>query len=66
MAEKKVKNSFIISGVYDTYGNINSMLKCAFINYEDLEKIYSDNKSTLKPNIVYVTASDDKNIESFQ
>ena len=42
------------------------MLKCAFINYEDLEKIYSDNKSTLKPNIVYVTASDDKNIESLK
>lgn len=66
IGEKKVKNSFIISGVYDTYGNINSMLKCAFINYEDLEKIYSDNKSTLKPNIVYVTASDDKNIESLK
>ncbi|HCW52769.1 MAG TPA: ABC transporter ATP-binding protein [Clostridium sp.] len=63
IGDKKVKNDFTISGVYDSYGSLNSMLRCAFLNYEDLAKIYSENKSTLNPNIVYVTASDDKYVE---
>ena len=63
IGDKKVKNDFIISGVYDSYGSLNSMLRCVFLNYEDLEKIYSENKSTLNPNIVYVTASNDKDVD---
>lgn len=64
LGEKKVKNDFVISGIYDTYGDFNSMFKCAFINYEDLEAIYEENKISLNPNIAYITVSNDKKIES--
>lgn len=40
------------------------MFKCAFINYEDLEAIYEENKISLNPNIAYITVSNDKKIES--
>lgn len=39
IGETKVKNEFIVSGIYEgAYGDFNSMIKCAFINYSDLEK----------------------------
>ena len=40
------------------------MFKCAFINYEDLEAIYEENKISFNPNIAYITVSNDKKIES--
>ena len=33
------------------------MIKCAFINYSDLEKIYTQNNRELKPNTAYITSS---------
>ncbi|MGM9935018.1 MAG: ABC transporter permease, partial [Clostridium sp.] len=55
-----VKNEFTVSGIYQAaYGDFNSMIKCAFINYSDLEKIYSENNKNLKPNTAYITASDE-------
>ena len=61
IGEKKVKNEFIVSGIYQgSYGDFNSMIKCAFINYSDLEKIYSQNKKELKPNTAYITSTNEK------
>ncbi len=60
IGETKVKNEFTVSGIYQAaYGDFNSMIKCAFINYSDLEKIYSENNKNLKPNTAYITASDE-------
>lgn len=66
LGDKKVKKDFVISGIYDTYGDLNSMLKCAFINYDDLVKIYEENNSTFNPNIAYVTSTDETYIESIK
>lgn len=60
IGETKVKNEFTVSGIYQAaYGDFNSMIKCAFINYSDLEKIYSENNKNLKPNTAYITTSDE-------
>ncbi len=58
IGETKVKNEFVVSGIYEgAYGDFNSMIKCAFINYSDLEKIYTQNNRELKPNTAYITSS---------
>ena len=60
LGDKKVKNEFIVSGIYSaSAGDFNSMIKSAFINYSDLEKIYVENNKELKPNTAYITSSDE-------
>ena len=60
IGDKKISNEFIVSGIYSaSSGDFNSMLKSAFINYSDLEKIYTENNSQLKPNTAYITSSDE-------
>lgn len=56
--QKILNKEFIISGIYTTTGSdLTATLKSAFLNYSDLEKLYSDNNTTLKPNVVYVNTS---------
>lgn len=60
IGDKKISNEFIVSGIYSaSSGDFNSMIKSAFINYSDLEKIYAENNSKLKPNTAYITSSDE-------
>lgn len=60
IGDKKVQNEFIVSGIYSSSsGDFNSMIKSAFINYSDLEKIYTENNRQLKPNTAYITSSDE-------
>lgn len=56
--QKILNKEFIVSGIYTTTGSdLTATLKSAFLNYSDLEKLYSDNNTTLKPNVVYVNTS---------
>lgn len=62
LANQKILNrDFIVSGVYTaTSGDLTANMKCAFLNYADLEKLYSDNGYKLKPNVVYVNTTNSK------
>ncbi len=56
--QKIVNRDFIISGVYtSTGGDLTASMKAVFLNYSDLEKLYSDNNNKLKPNVVYVNTT---------
>ncbi|OCA97380.1 ATP-binding cassette domain-containing protein [Clostridium beijerinckii] len=62
LANQKILNrDFIVSGVYTTTsGDLTSNMKSAFLNYSDLEKLYSDNGYKLKSNVVYVNTTNSK------
>ncbi|AJH01792.1 ABC transporter ATP-binding protein [Clostridium beijerinckii] len=62
LANQKILNrDFIVSGVYTTTsGDLTANMKSAFLNYSDLEKLYSDNGYKLKPNVVYVNTTNSK------
>ncbi len=62
LANQKILNrDFIVSGVYTTTsGDLTANMKSAFLNYADLEKLYSDNGYKLKPNVVYVNTTNSK------
>ncbi|WP_026885101.1 ABC transporter ATP-binding protein/permease [Clostridium beijerinckii] len=62
LANQKILNrDFTISGVYTTTsGDLTANMKSAFLNYSDLEKLYSDNGYKLKPNVVYVNTTNSK------
>jgi ABC-type lipoprotein export system ATPase subunit/ABC-type antimicrobial peptide transport system permease subunit len=53
--QRITNKDFIISGVYtSTGGDLTAAMKAVFLNYSDLQTMYSDNKTQLKPNVVYV------------
>ncbi|NOW87181.1 ABC-type lipoprotein export system ATPase subunit/ABC-type antimicrobial peptide transport system permease subunit [Clostridium beijerinckii] len=62
LANQKILNrDFIVSGVYTTTsGDLTANMKSAFLNYADLEKLYSDDGYKLKPNVVYVNTTNSK------
>lgn len=62
LANQKILNrDFIVSGVYTTTsGDLTANMKSAFLNYADLEKLYSDNGYKLKPNVIYVNTTNSK------
>lgn len=55
---KVLTRDFIVSGIYTTNsGDLTAVMKSVYLNYSDLQRIYSDNNYTLKPNVVYVSAT---------
>jgi ABC-type lipoprotein export system ATPase subunit/ABC-type antimicrobial peptide transport system permease subunit len=59
--QKILNRDFIVSGIYTTTGgDLTSAMKSVFLNYSDLEKLYSDNNNKLKPNVIYVNTISDK------
>lgn len=60
LGQKVVKTELTVSGIENAGGDLSSIMKSAFLNYSDLEKIYSDNKSTLKPNVIYLDTTNEK------
>ena len=64
IGDSKVKTDFVVSGIYSaSYSDFNSMIRCVFVKYSDLEKIYRDNNKNLNPNTAYITGNDEKNTE---
>ncbi len=61
VGQKVLSRDFIVSGIYATTGgDLTAAMKSVFLNYSDLEKLYSDNKNELKPNVIYVNTTNDK------
>ncbi|WP_459480590.1 ABC transporter ATP-binding protein/permease [Clostridium saccharoperbutylacetonicum] len=59
--QKIIDKQFVVSGIYTAVGgDLTSIMKSAFLNYSDLENLYSENKYTLKPNAVYINTSSEK------
>ncbi len=59
--QKILSKEYIVSGIYTAAGgDLTAVMKSVFINYSDLEKLYSTNNSTLKPNVVYLNTSNSK------
>ncbi len=59
--QKTLKKEFIVSGIYTAAGgDLTSVVRSTFLNYSDLEKIYSDNKFKLQPNVMYIKTNNDK------
>lgn len=59
--QKMVNREFVVSGIYTTAGgDLTSVMRSIFLNYSDLEKIYSDNKLKLQPNAMYIKITNDK------
>ncbi|PRR83072.1 ATP-binding cassette domain-containing protein [Clostridium vincentii] len=53
--QKMVKKEFVVSGIYATAGgDLTAVMKSVFLNYLDLEKLYSENSSELKSNVMYI------------
>lgn len=65
--QKIVDKQFTISGIYTSVGgDLTAIMKSAFLNYSDLEKIYSENNYKLEPNILYVNVNSDKNTDEIK
>jgi ABC-type lipoprotein export system ATPase subunit/ABC-type antimicrobial peptide transport system permease subunit len=59
--QKIIDKQFVVSGIYTAVGgDLTSIMKSAFLNYSDLENLYSENKYILKPNAVYINTSSEK------
>ncbi|HEY5523942.1 MAG TPA: FtsX-like permease family protein, partial [Clostridium sp.] len=59
--QKIVKKEFIVSGIYATAGgDLTAVMKSVFLNYSDLEKLYSENNNELKSNVMYINTNSDK------
>ncbi|MBC2435658.1 ATP-binding cassette domain-containing protein [Clostridium saccharobutylicum] len=58
--QKTVKAEFVVSGIENASGDLSSIIKSVFLNYSDLEKIYSENNSALKPNVMYINTTSEK------
>ncbi|BCZ48239.1 ABC transporter ATP-binding protein [Clostridium gelidum] len=53
--QKILTKEFIVSGIYTTAGgDLTAVMKSVFLNYSDLEKLYSENEYELKPNVMYI------------
>lgn len=46
--------------LYNNKWRFNCKYEICFLNYADLEKLYSDNGYKLKPNVVYVNTTNSK------
>ncbi|WP_297426954.1 ABC transporter ATP-binding protein/permease [Clostridium sp.] len=58
---KVLNKDFIVSGIYTTSGgDLTAVMRSVYLNYSDLQKLYSDNNYTLKPNVVYVITNNSK------
>jgi len=56
-----LNKEFIVSGIYTAAGgDLTSVMKSIFLNYSDLEKLYSKNNYELKPNVIYINTDSDK------
>lgn len=65
--QKVVDKQFTISGIYASVGgDLTAIMKSAFLNYSDLEKIYLENNYKLEPNIMYVNVNSDKNTDEIK
>ncbi|OPJ56622.1 ATP-binding cassette domain-containing protein [Clostridium chromiireducens] len=59
--QKILNKKFIVSGIYTGAGtDLATVMKSAFLNYSDLEKLYSENNYKLKPNVMYINATNIK------
>ena len=59
--QKILNKQFIVSGIYASAGaDLTAVMKSTFLNYSDLEKLYSENNYKLKPNVIYMNAISDK------
>jgi putative ABC transport system permease protein len=59
--QRIINRDFVVSGIYtSTGGDLTATMKSVFLNYSDLEKLYSDNSYKLKPNVVYVNTTSSK------
>lgn len=59
--QKILNREFTVSGIYTSAGaDLTSVMKSTFLNYSDLEKLYSDNNLKLKPNVIYINTNSDK------
>lgn len=59
--QKILSKEYTVSGIYTAAGgDLTSVMKSVFINYSDLEKLYSTNNNTLKPNVVYLNTDNSK------
>jgi ABC-type antimicrobial peptide transport system permease subunit len=59
--QKILDKDFTVSGIYTAVGaDLTAIMKSAFLNYSDIEKLYSQNGYTLKPNVVYINTNSDK------
>lgn len=60
--QKVLNRDFIVSGIYNTTsGDLTAAMKSVYLNYSDLEKLYSDNNNKLKSNVVYLNTNNNKN-----
>jgi ABC-type lipoprotein export system ATPase subunit/ABC-type antimicrobial peptide transport system permease subunit len=59
--QKVINKEFVVSGTFTAAGaDLTTIMKSVFLNYSDLEKWYLDNKYELKPNVIYLKATNDK------
>jgi len=59
--QKILNKKFIVSGIYAGAGtDLATVMKSAFLNYSDLEKLYSENNYKLKPNVIYINTTNTK------
>lgn len=67
IGDSRIEKDYLVSGIYaSSAADLNSIIKTAFINFEDLKEMYEKNNLELKPNVVYINAknvSDIKNIK---
>jgi putative ABC transport system permease protein len=55
--QRIINQDYIVSGIYNaTGGDLTATMKAVYLNYSDLEKIYSNNKNKLKPNVIFLNA----------
>ena len=56
-----LNKDFIVSGVYTPAGgDLTAVMKTAFLNYSDLEKLYSAHNYELNPNVMYINTTSNK------
>lgn len=57
---KILNKQFTVSGIYTgASADLADVMKSVFLNYSDLEKIYSENNYKLKPNVIYLNTNSD-------
>lgn len=50
--------NFVVRGVYDNTSTANQGITQGIVTYETMERLYQDSKLSLKPNTVYLVATD--------
>lgn len=57
---KILNKQFTVSGIYTgASADLAAVMKSVFLNYSDLEKIYTENNYKLKPNVIYLNTNSD-------